>query len=121
MSGQPHRSESAHLPNQESSNKVAAKDPIVMDRRAFVQTAGAASAASAAGLAVTASATATAATTAATTRIVDNFDRQDSIFHGEQWESLNPGYWKIKNGALRRRVFNVGDRARSTGFPFHYA
>ena len=47
------------------------------------------------------------------------FDGPDSEFHGHGWESLNPGYWHIRDGALRRRLVNVGDRARSTGFPFH--
>ena len=28
----------------------------------------------------------------------------DSLVHGPEWESLNPGYWKIKDGALRRRL-----------------
>ena len=50
---------------------------------------------------------------------VINFAQPDSLFHGEGWETLNPGYWQIKNGALRRRLKNVGDRARRTGFPFH--
>lgn len=54
------------------------------------------------------------------TLIVDDFQRGDSLYHGDGWESLNPGYWKIENGALRRRLSNVGDRARRTGFPFHY-
>ncbi|MEM9366115.1 MAG: twin-arginine translocation signal domain-containing protein [Planctomycetota bacterium] len=44
----------------------------------------------------------------------------DSLCHGPGWESLNPGYWKVENGALRRRFDNYGDRARATGFPFHY-
>ena len=50
-----------------------------------------------------------------------DFDREDSMCLGEGWESLNPGYWQIKDRRLRRRLGNVGDRARSTGFPFHYA
>lgn len=52
--------------------------------------------------------------------IVDDFARDDSLYHGDDWESLNPGYWRIKDGALRRRLTNYGDRARRTGFPFHY-
>jgi hypothetical protein len=36
------------------------------------------------------------------------------------WEGLNPGYWKIDSGHLRRATTAIGDRARSTGFPFHY-
>lgn len=47
------------------------------------------------------------------------FARPDSMFHGHDWQTLNPGYWKIQNGALRRRLKNYGDRARKTGFPFH--
>jgi hypothetical protein len=43
----------------------------------------------------------------------------DSPFLGHQWQTLNPGYWCIKNGTLRRRITNYGDRARRTGFPFH--
>jgi len=52
--------------------------------------------------------------------LVDTFDRPDSLYHGEGWESLNPGYWKIEGRRLRRRLKNVGDKARSTGFPYHY-
>ncbi len=50
----------------------------------------------------------------------DSFNRGDSLYHGEGWESINPGYWQIKDGTLRRRLSNVGDKARSTGFPYHY-
>ena len=39
---------------------------------------------------------------------------------GSCWEGLNPGYWRVKNGRLRRAITAVGDRARNTGFPFHY-
>ena len=48
------------------------------------------------------------------------FAGPDSLCHGPEWESFNPGFWQIKDGALRRRIRNYGDRARSTGFPFHY-
>lgn len=47
------------------------------------------------------------------------FESADSLSVGSGWESLNPGYWQVKGGALRRRLKNVGDRARRTGFPFH--
>jgi hypothetical protein len=50
-----------------------------------------------------------------------NFNHEDSLVHPDGWESLNPGYWQVKNKALRRRVSNVGDRARAIGFPFHNA
>lgn len=42
-----------------------------------------------------------------------------SFFHGHEWQSLNPGYWMMDDGVLRRRLVNYGDRARKTGFPFH--
>jgi hypothetical protein len=48
------------------------------------------------------------------------FSAVDSLYHGPGWETLNPGFWQIKGGALRRRIKNYGDRARATGFPFHY-
>ena len=48
-----------------------------------------------------------------------NFEKPNSLFHGHDWETLNPGFWKIENGALRRRLKNYGDRARHTGFPYH--
>jgi hypothetical protein len=51
--------------------------------------------------------------------LLDDFSRPDALFHGSEWESLNPGYWQIKDGALRRRLKNYGDRARRTGFPYH--
>jgi hypothetical protein len=47
------------------------------------------------------------------------FDYPDSLSHPTDWETLNPGYWKIENRQLRRRLRNIGDRARRTGFPFH--
>ena len=53
-------------------------------------------------------------------QVLDSFDRSDSLYHGDDWESLNPGYWQIKNKSLARRVKNVGEKARRTGFPYHY-
>ena len=91
-----------------------------MDRRDFIkQGTGAALAASTLPglIADTAGA---ASATAATAATID-FPGSDSWFHGQGWETLNPGYWQVKNHALRRRLENVGDRARTTGFPFHAA
>ena len=51
--------------------------------------------------------------------VVDNFQRVNSFYHGDGWESLTPGYWKLENNALRRRFSTRGDKARDTGFPFH--
>ena len=42
-----------------------------------------------------------------------------SFYHGHEWQTLNPGYWMMDDGVLRRRLVNYGDRARRTGFPFH--
>jgi len=52
--------------------------------------------------------------------VVDAFDRPDTLYHGDGWESLNPGYWKIANKALRRRLKNVGDRNPTHWFPWHW-
>ncbi|MDB4664516.1 alkaline phosphatase D family protein [bacterium] len=52
-------------------------------------------------------------------RGVYRFAGPNADFHGHQWQTLNPGYWKIESDALRRRLHNYGDRARRTGFPFH--
>lgn len=52
--------------------------------------------------------------------LVDDFRRPDAPEAGDGWESLNPGYWEIRHNKLRRRLRNVGDRARATGFPYHY-
>ena len=43
--------------------------------------------------------------------LIDNFERPDSLHAGDLWETLNPGYWKVENGALRRRLRNFGDQA----------
>lgn len=51
---------------------------------------------------------------------VIRFEGPDSLVHGQDWETLNPGFWQVKGAALRRRLANYGDRARATGFPFHY-
>lgn len=53
--------------------------------------------------------------------LVDDFQRKDTFYHGDGWESLNPGYWKIADKRLRRRIRTRGDRARKTGFPYHYS
>ncbi len=53
--------------------------------------------------------------------LVDDFERANSLYHGHQWESLNPGYWKVQDGALRRRLTNVGNRNPITHFPWHWS
>ena len=44
----------------------------------------------------------------------------DGFNLGCEWEGLNPGYWHVESGLMRRVVRSIGDRARNTGFPFHY-
>ncbi len=95
--------------------------PLEINRREFIgKTAavtGSAIAASVVSESLLAKTLSTPANTTSPARLV--FDRPDSMFHGHDWQTLNPGYWKIENGALRRRLTNYGDRARRTGFPFH--
>ncbi len=76
-----------------------------VDRRTFLRTA--------------ATSVAAAASRPARAEAV-TFEGPDKAYHGDDWESLNPGYWSIRGGALRRRIHSVGDRARNTGFPYHY-
>ena len=83
-----------------------------LDRRKFIQV----TAATAAGAALAGNGGLPLASQASEV----TFNGGDSLCHGPGWETLNPGFWQIKDGALRRRIKNYGDRARSTGFPFHY-
>lgn len=87
--------------------------PAEIDRREFAKRSAILTSA---GMGLLANSTATAAAT--TTRF--EFPTVDSLVHPPEWESLNPGYWKVEGGRLRRRLSNVGDRARRTGFPFHH-
>ncbi len=77
-----------------------------VDRRTFLRAAAATT-------------VAVAARPAAQAKTV-SFNRPDSLYHGDEWETLNPGYWGIQDKALRRRIHSFGDRARNTGFPYHY-
>lgn len=52
--------------------------------------------------------------------VIDDFNRLDAHTAGNAWESMNPGYWHIKNNALRRRLSNVGDQRPGDWFPWHY-
>ncbi len=53
--------------------------------------------------------------------LVDDFERADATYHGDGWESLNPGYWQVESGSLRRRLDNVGDHNPTTSFPWHWS
>ncbi len=77
-----------------------------LDRRTFLKTA-------------TVAAAAAASTSTLSARTV-KFEAPDSLYHGDDWETLNPGYWQVEGNALRRRIHSLGDRARNTGFPYHY-
>jgi len=33
------------------------------------------------------------------TVLADDFARADSLYHGDGWETINPGCWKIENHA----------------------
>ena len=52
--------------------------------------------------------------------VVDDFNRPDSLYHGDGWETINPGYWKITGRALRRKLHNIGDRNPTDWFPWHW-
>ena len=94
-----------------------------VDRRQFMKSTGqamvTAAAISTGGLA-SAQTTASSKSESVASNHLFEFTGPDSLTHGPGWETLNPGYWQIKGNALRRRIKNYGDRARSTGFPFHY-
>ena len=51
---------------------------------------------------------------------VDDFGRPDSLYHGDGWETINPGYWKIASNSLRRKPRNLDDRNPTHHFPFHW-
>lgn len=118
------KSDSRHpaLPQKTSSEaavpSVKTIGPDRLVRRDFVKTG----ALTATAAAITLDATAqVAAAKPAMSSVKYEFDQQDSLCFNNDWESLNPGFWQIKGKALRRRLSNYGDRARRTGFPFHYA
>ena len=83
-----------------------------LSRRTFIKASSA--------VGVASSISADEKTSKAKWQLLDNFERPDSQYHGDDWESLNPGYWEIKNNSLVRRLKNVGEKARKTGFPYHY-
>lgn len=91
-----------------------------LDRRSFLRAA----AASVAGLALARHAAGRARAQPPT--VLDAVsERPDSLDLGPGWETLNPGGWAIRDGALTRRLRNRGDRARnvdhpSWSFPYHW-
>ena len=97
-----------------SEDKVSVKSGSV-SRRTFMATSAVTSAAATLPVATTEIGAAQSVAEPGVYR----FAGPNADFHGHQWQTLNPGYWKIEEGALRRRLQNYGDRARRTGFPFH--
>ena len=102
------------LPAATMNHEPSASSRRSVDRRQFVKQSAALASA---GVALSA-AHLSAEVAAVSTKM--DFATSDSLVHPPEWESLNPGFWKVENGKLRRRLTNVGDRARRTGFPFHY-
>jgi len=78
-----------------------------LDRRSFLKSAGGTLAATSLGAA--GPGLAPAAEAADPRHVL--FPKTDSLYHGDGWESLNPGYWQIQDGALRRRFHHYGERA----------
>ncbi len=52
--------------------------------------------------------------------VIDDFSRPDAFEIGDAWESMNPGYWQIKDSRLRRRLSNEGDQRPGDWFPWHW-
>lgn len=52
--------------------------------------------------------------------ILDDFARPDAHVIGDGWESMNPGYWHIKDGRLRRRITAETDVRPVDWFPWHW-
>ena len=107
------------------SSRENKDEKLALDRRKFIATTSAVAVGAALSGAVSTTLGSSNFAATATTRLPNTdtlkFSGPDSLFYGHEWQSLNPGFWKIENGSLRRRVSNFGDRARSTGFPFHAA
>jgi hypothetical protein len=51
---------------------------------------------------------------------IDNFERPDALHVGDQWESINPGYWQIQDESMRRRLTHRGNRHPDDWFPWHW-
>jgi len=107
---------SSNMKNKQNAQDVSNSNSI--DRRKFLATSAATAAVVAmAGKSARADAAFSGAMLPTSKELLPG--GADSLYLGHQWESLNPGYWQIKDAALRRRIENYGDRARRTGFPFH--
>ena len=52
-------------------------------------------------------------------RVLDAFDRPNGSYIGDNWETLNPGFWKIKNGVLRRESPKGDAKNVIDWYPWH--
>ena len=52
--------------------------------------------------------------------ILDDFNRQNSEYIGDYWESLNPGYWRIQDKTLKRRLLPDNDPLEVDWYPWHW-
>lgn len=52
--------------------------------------------------------------------LLDDFNRPDGFYHGDGWESINPGYWMIQRTSLRRRLKHRGNQLPGYWFPWHW-
>ena len=44
------------------------------------------------------------------------FDQPDSLVHGHEWETLNPGYWQVRGGGAASSIFQLRRSGTSYGF-----
>ena len=52
--------------------------------------------------------------------VLDDFKRSNSKYLGDEWESLNPGYWSIQNNALQRILLDSSDPLEVEWYPWHW-
>ena len=53
-------------------------------------------------------------------QVLDDFNRTDSEYLGDQWESLNPGAWQIRNNSLSRIPPSPEDPLEVDWYPWHW-
>ena len=52
--------------------------------------------------------------------ILDDFQRPNTEYIGDKWESLNPGYWRIESNSLRRNLLPDDDPIEIDWYPWHW-
>ncbi|MEM8488540.1 MAG: hypothetical protein AAF564_23535 [Bacteroidota bacterium] len=102
------------------------KDPKPVSRRGFLQRMGIIGATSLGGGAIVSSCKQPSGSSTlnlpnrSAAFIIDDFNRLNAYEAGDAWESMNPGYWLLKENVLRRRLKNEGDQRPGDWFPWHY-